>query len=355
MDEHDPNAWGNGRRRILEQCEGKRARMPRDVEAPCAFGGEDAQPVGREEQQRRPCQRGEARREKRTAERKEHVLVILNLHGRVDTGEGSGAGQGARLHPQRRPGHVQTVLHPQQPMPPRADLQNDAAPSRQVRMTRVAARNGSDRLNDRAAARSLPRRVSTVAEPGEKTPPARALGGALGWAMAEDAGRGWRRVVGTAMVAFGWVYPHFSSDPSLFAYFYGAPTGLLPCPTLSLVIGLSLLARGFGVMFRRWIDEHQLQGVCELDIESRTMAIWSATVILVALRALDPAPPRRQERQGTPKPGPRASLCRRTGALPGRSWIALGRGGVRGRRSTRLTLIRARMSEWKRKAVSPRA
>lgn len=55
----------------------------------------------------------------------------------------------------------------------------------------------------------------------------------------------WATVVGALMVAFGWVYPHFLADASWADYLYRAPTGLIPCPTLSLVIGLALLAKGF--------------------------------------------------------------------------------------------------------------
>jgi hypothetical protein len=48
-----------------------------------------------------------------------------------------------------------------------------------------------------------------------------------------------------SLVAFSWVYPHFLEDRSVLVYLYAAPLGLLPCPTLSAVIGLALLARGF--------------------------------------------------------------------------------------------------------------
>lgn len=59
-------------------------------------------------------------------------------------------------------------------------------------------------------------------------------------------GRPWLTVVGALMVGFGWVYPHFlvSSGPA--QYLYLAPTGLIPCPTTSIVIGLSLVLGGFG-------------------------------------------------------------------------------------------------------------
>ena len=53
-------------------------------------------------------------------------------------------------------------------------------------------------------------------------------------------------VVGILMIAFAWLYPHFLDPRSPMIYVVGAPTGLIPCPTLSLLIGFTLLAGGFG-------------------------------------------------------------------------------------------------------------
>lgn len=52
-------------------------------------------------------------------------------------------------------------------------------------------------------------------------------------------------LAGGSLLVFGWCYPHFldSSRPAL-AYLYAAPTGLLPCPTLSIVAGYGLLCSG---------------------------------------------------------------------------------------------------------------
>lgn len=56
----------------------------------------------------------------------------------------------------------------------------------------------------------------------------------------------WMHVAGGAMIALGWVYPHFIEAASWLQYTYAAPLGLLPCPTTSMVIGFALLAGGFG-------------------------------------------------------------------------------------------------------------
>ena len=56
---------------------------------------------------------------------------------------------------------------------------------------------------------------------------------------------GWVVSAGVLLFLFGWFYPHFLDTSSLVPYFYAAPTGLVPCPTLSIVIGLSLMVGGF--------------------------------------------------------------------------------------------------------------
>jgi len=49
-------------------------------------------------------------------------------------------------------------------------------------------------------------------------------------------------VAGILMVLFGILYPHFIKPDSIFNYLYESPVGLIPCPTLSIVIGF----HGFG-------------------------------------------------------------------------------------------------------------
>jgi hypothetical protein len=58
------------------------------------------------------------------------------------------------------------------------------------------------------------------------------------------SGEPWEIGAGVAMCVFGWVYPHFVAGPWWRAL-YASPLGLLPCPTLSMVIGVSLIAGGF--------------------------------------------------------------------------------------------------------------
>jgi hypothetical protein len=59
-------------------------------------------------------------------------------------------------------------------------------------------------------------------------------------------GAAWTTIAGGLLFTFGWVYPHFLETASFWPYLYSAPTGLIPCPTLSVVIGLGLILGGLG-------------------------------------------------------------------------------------------------------------
>jgi hypothetical protein len=72
-----------------------------------------------------------------------------------------------------------------------------------------------------------------------------ALGVGVGDGRAAS-GPWWTTLLGIAMVSFGFVYPHFVEVESVLEYLYAAPAGVIPCPTLAVVIGLTLIADGFG-------------------------------------------------------------------------------------------------------------
>lgn len=59
---------------------------------------------------------------------------------------------------------------------------------------------------------------------------------------AAQPGPAWASLVGGALVVLALFYPHFLETRSALAYVVGAPTGLIPCPTLALASGLYLLA-----------------------------------------------------------------------------------------------------------------
>jgi len=58
--------------------------------------------------------------------------------------------------------------------------------------------------------------------------------------------RSWPDIIGLFLIIYGLLYPEFLSTNSLLEYVYAAPTGLIPCPTLSILTGFALLYRGFG-------------------------------------------------------------------------------------------------------------
>lgn len=51
----------------------------------------------------------------------------------------------------------------------------------------------------------------------------------------------WVLIVGAFMFMFGWIYPHFLDPSSPYSSLYSSPVGVIPCPTLSIGIGLALI------------------------------------------------------------------------------------------------------------------
>ena len=54
----------------------------------------------------------------------------------------------------------------------------------------------------------------------------------------------WSAALGGVLVAFAWTYPHFLTGHPWYAYLYASPMGLIPCPTLALLVGVSLIGNG---------------------------------------------------------------------------------------------------------------
>ncbi|MFZ1866757.1 MAG: hypothetical protein WAU39_21225 [Polyangiales bacterium] len=52
--------------------------------------------------------------------------------------------------------------------------------------------------------------------------------------------------VGVLLIVFGWAYPELEGATSWWAALWEAPVGVIPCPTLAVVIGLALLGDGLG-------------------------------------------------------------------------------------------------------------
>lgn len=56
----------------------------------------------------------------------------------------------------------------------------------------------------------------------------------------------WSFIPGLLLFGFGWFYPHFLNTLSYLPYVYAAPIGLIPCPTLIIVIGFVLMLDNLG-------------------------------------------------------------------------------------------------------------
>jgi hypothetical protein len=90
---------------------------------------------------------------------------------------------------------------------------------------------------------------------------------------------------GWTMVVFGWAYPHFLETSSPVSYLYAAPLGLLPCPTLAMVVGLTLVvgslgSRSWGTVLGAISLVYGLVGVLYLQVWLDVVLIAGALVLL---------------------------------------------------------------------------
>jgi undecaprenyl-diphosphatase len=99
-----------------------------------------------------------------------------------------------------------------------------------------------------------------------------------------ETGRGPLRAIGALMLALGWLYPHFLGTDSLYAYLYAAPLGLLPCPTLSAAIGITLIACGFGS--RAWSRILASAGVAYGVVGVVWLGVWLDVGLLIGALTL---------------------------------------------------------------------
>lgn len=102
---------------------------------------------------------------------------------------------------------------------------------------------------------------------------------------------------GGTLLAFGWTYPHFlqTTHPSL--YLVAAPLGLLPCPTLSAMIGLTLIVGLRSTAWNLTLAGAALLygtiGVFHLGV-TIDLVLWAGAAALVAeaVRTRSPQPVR---------------------------------------------------------------
>jgi hypothetical protein len=94
------------------------------------------------------------------------------------------------------------------------------------------------------------------------------------------------------MIIFGLIYPHFIKANSIVEYLYASPAGLIPCPTLSILIGFALVFNGFEsrpisltlIIFGLF---YGIFGVFKLKVYIDVMLIFG-TVVFIFMYILSP-------------------------------------------------------------------
>ncbi len=94
----------------------------------------------------------------------------------------------------------------------------------------------------------------------------------------------WAVAVGAATIGYGWVYPHFLPGAPAWAYLFGAPTGLVPCPTLGVILGFGLLAGGLGS--RAWALSSGIAGLFYGLFGALRLGVWLDLGLVVASLAM---------------------------------------------------------------------
>jgi hypothetical protein len=93
-------------------------------------------------------------------------------------------------------------------------------------------------------------------------------------------------VAGLILLVFGFIYPHFLNAKMFINYLYASPLGLIPCPTLSAFIGLTMMLHGFGS--KKWMLcaaliclFYGIIGVLKLKVYLDVVLIAGALLLLV--------------------------------------------------------------------------
>jgi len=92
-------------------------------------------------------------------------------------------------------------------------------------------------------------------------------------------------IAGTLFLLFGLVYPHFINGGDWYEYLYKSPIGLIPCPSLLVLTGTTLLYKGF--LNRKWMFTlsalglfYGIFGVLRLDVKIDVVLIVSSIWLL---------------------------------------------------------------------------
>jgi len=91
---------------------------------------------------------------------------------------------------------------------------------------------------------------------------------------------------GILLVTAGFIYPHFLKAESFFLYLIASPGGLIPCPTLMMVSGFTLILTGFaGKMWTYILSAaclfYGIMGVFYLGMYIDAILIAAGTILLL--------------------------------------------------------------------------
>ncbi len=97
-------------------------------------------------------------------------------------------------------------------------------------------------------------------------------------------GPAWAVAAGSAAIALAWAYPHFLTTQPMWAYLFAAPIGLVPCPTLMLVLGFGLVGGGLGS--RTWSLTAASAGLFYSLFGMFRLGVWLDAGLLLASVAM---------------------------------------------------------------------
>lgn len=100
----------------------------------------------------------------------------------------------------------------------------------------------------------------------------------------------WIMIPGIILFVFGLVYPHFLETSSFLPYLYSAPIGVIPCATLSIVIGFFLILNGLGSRALSLILGlsglfYGITGVAQLRVSLDWVLLLGAVMTLIPRRS----------------------------------------------------------------------
>ena len=84
--------------------------------------------------------------------------------------------------------------------------------------------------------------------------------------------------IGVLLLVFGLLYPHFADTDSWVSYLYASPFGLIPCPTLAVVTGISLIFDAFGSS--RWAAGLTVALLAYGGVGVAVLGVWLDAVLL---------------------------------------------------------------------------